>query len=220
MSDRSETPQTPVESLRDELAEEFLRIARQEPRFRLRRRLRYAGLALVGALLVVPAAVALSGAPADRPLREAELGSLAACAGARVLPPAEARVHSERPMLRPSFRELAPTGAVLPGPRALRDRELVLSESCAVPAEPPLLSRADRPSELRAAECVAIRAERANVAPKPLTLEDCRRGSLGEVRVLPPAVEPPPGGTRPLSLRYDCVTIRANGGQVEVHPCP
>jgi hypothetical protein len=218
MSDRNEAPQPPIASLRDELGAEFLRVAREEPRFRLRRRLRYAGLVLVGALLVVPAAVALSGEPADRPLREAQLGSFAECAGLRVTPPAAARIHSEEPALRPSFRELAPTGAVVPEPGAPRDLEL--SESCAVPAEAPLFSRANRPSELRAAECVAIRAESANVAPERVALKDCGPESLGGAQVLSPTLEAPPGGTRPLPLRSECLTIRANGGQLEVGPCP
>jgi hypothetical protein len=222
MSDsRDSAPKDPVASLRDELGEEFVRIARQEPRFRLRRRLRYAGLGLIGALLIVPAAVALSGEPADRTVREAELGSLAACAGVRVIPPAETPASTRLRTLRPSFQELEPAGKSAPRLGTLRelDRENRLSESCALPASPPVSSRAKLPSEVPDARCVVLSAENGDVIPRRLAYRECPRASR-EVQALPPAGAEPPDRTRPPALRAECLTFRVNGDVIEAGPCP
>src|ERR687891_23042 len=94
MSDgRDSKPREPVADVRDELEQQLLRVAREEPRSRVRRRLRYAGLTFVGALLLVPAAVAISGESPDRVLHDAELGAIAGCearALAPIAPPAPA----------------------------------------------------------------------------------------------------------------------------------
>lgn len=197
MTDRREPGRDPLSSLRDELGDQFLRVARNEPRSRIRRRLRYAGLALVGTLLVVPATVALSGDSSGRPLATSAPGSFAECDEAG-LPPLRAvapgavapRVRELRALryevqpspgglryrIRPSARHLDELDVRIEPPR----RRL---EACGPPTTAPLLPKGGRRAELEALPSVAV------------------------------PVEPP------AALRSRCLTIRVEGETLEARHC-
>ncbi len=182
----------PIAGLRDELAERFLQVARDEPRLRLRRRLRYAGLTLVGALLVVPAAFAISGEAPDRVVHDAELASVAACE-ARALAPAAAPTYER--IVRPGRTLYRIRPAVRPAPPP----PLELGEDCASPARPPLLAR----ERLRGRAAIQLPPPAGRTlapAVPPAVRADCLtiRARGGALEAQPCAVPaPPPARIRP-----------------------